>query len=94
MPEGSRRPLSTCFKGNPLNPKVDCVIFYAGGTTRADDAQGTPTQSHISPSIPVHEDHLKRGSSHLRLLDISVVYVPVVYVSYMCRICVHPTTDG
>ena len=26
------------------------------GTARAEDAQGTPTQSHISPSIPVHED--------------------------------------
>ena len=26
------------------------------GTTRAEDAQGTPTQSHISPSILVYED--------------------------------------
>jgi len=25
------------------------------GTTRAEDAQGTPTQSHISPSIVVYE---------------------------------------
>jgi len=25
------------------------------GTTRAEDAQGTPTQSHISPSILVYE---------------------------------------
>ena len=25
------------------------------GTTRADDAQGTPTQSHMSPSILVYE---------------------------------------
>ena len=26
------------------------------GTTTADDAQGTPTQSHISPSILIYED--------------------------------------
>ena len=26
------------------------------GTTIAEDAQGTPTQSHISPSILVYED--------------------------------------
>ena len=28
------------------------------GTTRAEVAQGTPTQSHISPSILVYEDNL------------------------------------
>ena len=28
----------------------------ARGTTRAEDAQGIPTQSHISPSILLHED--------------------------------------
>ena len=26
------------------------------GTARAEDAQGTPTQSHISPSIPLYEE--------------------------------------
>jgi len=30
--------------------------FIWEGTTRAEDAQGTPTQSHISPSILVYED--------------------------------------
>ena len=31
--------------------------FYpGGGTTRAEDAKRTPTQSHISPSILVYED--------------------------------------
>ena len=25
-------------------------------TTRAEDVQGTPTQRHIAPSIPVYED--------------------------------------
>ena len=28
---------------------------------RADDAQGTPTQSHISPSILVYEDYTHAG---------------------------------
>ena len=27
------------------------------GTTRADDAQGPPTQSHISPTILVYEEN-------------------------------------
>ena len=27
------------------------------GTTRAEDAQGTPTQSHISPRILVYEEN-------------------------------------
>ena len=26
------------------------------GTARVEDAQGTPTQSHISPSIPVYQE--------------------------------------
>jgi len=30
------------------------------GTTRAEDDQGTPTQSHISPSILVYEDKQDR----------------------------------
>ena len=35
-------------------------------TTRAEDAQGTPTQSHISPSILVHEDNRLRVGPHTR----------------------------
>jgi len=31
------------------------------GTARAEDAQGTPTQSHTSPSILVYEDNLGGG---------------------------------
>ena len=35
----------------------DCLICSTGmGAARVEDAQGTPTQSHISPSIPVHDD--------------------------------------
>ena len=30
--------------------------FSGRGAARAEDAQGTPTQSHISPSILVYED--------------------------------------
>ena len=34
-----------------------CAMIYSGGgTTGAEDAQETPTQSHISPSILVCED--------------------------------------
>ena len=32
------------------------VIDSGRGTTRAEDAQGIPTQSHVSPSILVYED--------------------------------------
>ena len=35
---------------------VDSTDFSGRGTARAEDAQGTPTQSHISPSILVYED--------------------------------------
>ena len=31
------------------------------GAARAEDAQGTPTQSRISPSILVHEEKSPRG---------------------------------
>jgi len=43
-----------------LGFRVPCVEFkfYGRGTARAEDAQGTPTQSHISPSILVYEDYL------------------------------------
>ena len=34
-----------------------CLIGSGRGTTRAEDAPGTPTQSHISPSILVYEDY-------------------------------------
>jgi len=35
------------------------IFGNGGGTTRAKDAHGTPTQSHISPSTLVFEDKLK-----------------------------------
>ena len=36
------------------------------GTTRAEDAQGTPTQSHISPSILVYDDKPETLDQELR----------------------------
>ena len=38
---------------------VGSTDFHSSGrgTTRAEDAQGTPTQSHISPSILVYEEN-------------------------------------
>ena len=32
--------------------------IYGRGAARAEDAQGTPTQSHVSPSILVYEDYI------------------------------------
>ena len=37
-------------------PRKSEMIDSGRGTTRAEDAQGTPTQSHTSPSILVYED--------------------------------------
>ena len=54
------------------------ALFAWRGTTRAEDAQGIPTQSHVSPSILVYEDkkvsfppysdleRRKRGERHLK----------------------------
>jgi len=43
------------------------------GTTRAEDAQGTPTQSHISPSILVYEDNKEDTSDDQ---DLSIHHSP------------------
>ena len=44
------------------------------GTTRAEDAQGTPTRSHISPSILVYED--KSFSVHPSSLGSGPAWAP------------------
>jgi len=36
--------------------RVGWLNEFGRGTTRTEDAQGTPTQSHISPSILVYEE--------------------------------------
>jgi len=48
---------STDFhSSHPQGHAPEHHAFSGRGTTRAEDAQGTPTQSHISPSILVNED--------------------------------------
>ena len=49
----SPRPSNIAFLGARHTPSSSHV---GRGTTRAEDAQGTPTQSHILPSILVYED--------------------------------------
>jgi len=68
--------------------RVTAQVMIGRGTTRAEDAQGTPTQSHISPSILVYEENgghnfkgftafcLKNGSSQGHTLAWTVVCVP------------------
>jgi hypothetical protein len=36
---------------------TDCHSSLLGDAARAEDAQGTPTQSHVPPSILVYEDY-------------------------------------
>ena len=44
-------------RGTDVGSRLRLIVLYAGrGTARAEDAQETPTQSHISPSILVYED--------------------------------------
>ena len=41
------------------------MIDSGRGNTRAEDAQGTPTQSHVSPSILAYEDEMRHGKDLL-----------------------------
>jgi len=48
---------STDFhSSHPQGHEPEHHAFTGRGTTSAKDAQGTPTQSHISPSKLVYED--------------------------------------
>ena len=48
--------------------RIDRLMDLSGrGTTRAGDSQGTPTQSHISPSVLVYEDKIDPFSKHIHL---------------------------
>ena len=40
--------------------EVEVDPLIQSGTARAEDAQGTPAQSHISPSLRVYEDNWSR----------------------------------
>ena len=41
-------------------------FLFWEGTKRAEDAQGTPAQSHISPSILVYEGKIPLRMNHFR----------------------------
>jgi len=49
------------------------------GTTRADDAQGTPTQSHTSPSILVYEDTCTMWSSDAFPVTHTTLFIQVLH---------------
>jgi len=53
--KGLLEPVSKVIKDDGL--RVSCS---GRGTTSAEDGQGTPTQSHISPSILVYEENKKK----------------------------------
>jgi len=57
IPGYSRNPFEdSCVAAS--HEVIDSGLVGSGrGTTRAEDAQGTPTQSHISPSILVYEEN-------------------------------------
>jgi len=46
------------------------TIDSVRGTARAEDAQGTPTQSHISPRILVYEDYMRLRCNSLSLFGL------------------------
>ena len=57
-PNPKEQNLPVCFRYESVNfwRVIDSGLVSGRGTTRAEDAQGTPTQSHISPSILVYEE--------------------------------------
>ena len=44
------------------------------GTTRAEDARGTPTQNHISPNIPVYDDY----DHHVAIVEVGLCHSQAV----------------
>jgi len=52
---------------------IDSGLVAGRGIARAEDAQGTPTQSHIPPNILVHEDYLRDHHAALLLVHPRVV---------------------
>ena len=61
-------PHATCFRVWDSGRRVQgpgLVDLSGRGAARAEDAQGTPTQSHISPSITlVYEDNKSRMTNN------------------------------
>ena len=50
--------------------------FIGRGTTRAEDAQGTTTQSHIPPSLLVHEEEKKKSTARRSRNLLSFASIP------------------
>ena len=55
------------FLALPLGDRlrVRSMDLPEGGTTRAEDAWGTPSQSHISPGMLAYEDHTAVTIRHI-----------------------------
>jgi len=58
--EGSR------VQGLLANDRLRVGWLSGRGTTRAEDAQGTPTQRHVSPRILVYED---KNTHHTQVMN-------------------------
>ena len=54
---GSRSRICVFRKWRIPNGRITIRAYTGRGTTRAEDAQGTPTHSHISPSVLVYEEN-------------------------------------
>jgi len=50
------------MRPSPAFMKRELNYISGRGTARAEDAQGTPTQSHISPSILVNEEKSREAN--------------------------------
>ena len=63
------------------------------GTAKAEDAQGTPTQSHISPSILAYKENPL--GKHGEIRDRFVVTVPGERICHVCENRIHgPISKG
>ena len=61
VPSRGRDALALPQSGGPNVLKSTCCVLVSGrGTTKAEGAQGTPTQSNLSPSILVYEDKTRQ----------------------------------
>ena len=55
-------------------------MFSRRGAARAEDAQGTPTQRHVPPSILEYEDYSDLDVDALKLEEIKVERIPATGV--------------
>ena len=61
----------------PVNLGPDRSNSWGGGTTRAEDTLGTPTQSHIPPSILVNEESTPTHTAHYQGTSLNTTKVNV-----------------